>query len=72
VHAIRLHAFGPPENLVYEELSDPVPGKGQVRIQLEAAGVHLIDPAIRRGVAWGPFPLPNLPTVPGRQAAGPA
>jgi NADPH:quinone reductase len=70
VHAIRLHVFGPPENLVYEELSDPVPGEGQVRIRLEAAGVHLIDTAIRRGVAWGPFPLPNLPTVPGREVAG--
>lgn len=70
MHAVRLHAFGPPENLVYEELADPVPGGGQVRIRVEAAGVHLIDTAIRRGVAWGPSPLPVLPTVPGREVAG--
>jgi NADPH2:quinone reductase len=25
MHAIRLHAFGPPENLRYEEVDAPVP-----------------------------------------------
>jgi len=70
VHAIRLHAFGPPENLRYEELPDPAPGADQVRIAVEVAGVHLIDTAIRRGVTGGPFPLPDLPTIPGREVAG--
>jgi len=32
MHAIRLHAFGPAENLVIEQLEDPRPGPGQVRI----------------------------------------
>ena len=49
MYAIRLHEFGPPENLRYEELADPVPGEGQVRIAVEAAGVHLIDTRIRAG-----------------------
>jgi hypothetical protein len=32
MHAVRLHAFGPPENLIHEELFDPVPGEvGRVR-----------------------------------------
>src|SRR3954451_15083793 len=70
MHAIRLHAFGPPENLRYEELSDPSPGEGQVRIAVEAAGVHLIDTSIRAGRPGGPFPLPDLPTTPGREVAG--
>src|SRR3954447_20774354 len=70
MHAIRLHAFGPPENLRYEELSDPSPGEGQVRIAVEAAGVHLIDTSIRAGRSGGPFPLPDLPTTPGREVAG--
>src|SRR3954447_12813841 len=70
MHAIRLHAFGPPENLRYEELSDPSPGEGQVRIAVEAAGVHLIDTSIRAGRSGGPFPLPELPTIPGREVAG--
>ncbi|MDN3023442.1 zinc-binding dehydrogenase [Streptomyces sp. S.PB5] len=70
MHAIRLHAFGPAENLTYEETEDPVPGPGQVRIAVEAAGVHLLDTAIREGMQ-GPLPaLPELPTIPGREVAG--
>ncbi|MFD0363233.1 zinc-binding dehydrogenase [Nocardia sp. GCM10030253] len=69
MHAIRLHAFGPAENLRYENVPDPEPGPGQVRIAVAAAGVHLIDTAIRNG-APGPVPLPELPTVPGREVAG--
>ncbi|MGI5455841.1 zinc-binding dehydrogenase [Streptomyces sp. CA-249302] len=68
--AIRLHAFGPAENLRYEEVGDPVPGPGQVRIAVEAAGVHLLDTALREG-ARGPLPAPvALPTIPGREVAG--
>lgn len=70
MHAIRLHAFGPAENLTYEQVEDPVPGPGQVRIAVAAAGVHLLDTALREGVQ-GPLPqLPALPTVPGREVAG--
>ncbi|WP_225804692.1 zinc-binding dehydrogenase [Streptomyces sp. NK15101] len=70
MHAIRLHAFGPAENLTYEEAPDPVPGPGQVRIRVAAAGVHLLDTALREGAA-GPFPAPAaLPTIPGREVAG--
>ncbi|UED84784.1 zinc-binding dehydrogenase [Streptomyces profundus] len=71
MHAIRLHAFGPPENLVHERVDDPVPAPGQVRIAVAAAGVHLVDTALRSGVPlgghWKPTPLP---TVPGREVAG--
>ncbi|MFI6347797.1 zinc-binding dehydrogenase [Streptomyces sp. NPDC050560] len=70
MHAIQLHAFGPAENLRYEEVADPVPGPGQVLIAVAAAGVHLLDTAIRSG-HQGPLPeLPELPTVPGREVAG--
>ncbi|MFJ4683768.1 zinc-binding dehydrogenase [Streptomyces sp. NPDC088789] len=70
MHAIRLHAFGPAENLTYEEVPDPVPGPGQVRIAVAAAGVHLLDTALRKG-EQGPLPDPTpLPTVPGREVAG--
>ncbi|WP_282697600.1 zinc-binding dehydrogenase [Streptomyces sp. CC208A] len=70
MHAIRLHAFGPAENLTYEEIPDPTPGPGQVRIAVTAAGVHLLDTALREGMP-GPFPTPTpLPTVPGREVAG--
>ncbi|MEU9864180.1 zinc-binding dehydrogenase [Streptomyces sp. NPDC047971] len=70
MRAIRLHAFGPAENLTYEETPDPVPGPGQVRIAVTAAGVHLLDTSLRLGQS-GPFPAPaELPTIPGREVAG--
>ncbi|MGQ4381947.1 zinc-binding dehydrogenase [Streptomyces sp. SAS_270] len=70
MHAVRLHTFGPAENLTYEKTEDPEPGPGQVRIAVSAAGVHLLDAALREG-AQGPAPAPTvLPTVPGREVAG--
>jgi len=70
MHAIQLHAFGAADNLRFEEVDDPVPASGQVRIGVTAAGVHLIDTAIRAGRQMGPIPLPDLPTIPGREIAG--
>jgi NADPH:quinone reductase len=70
MRAVRLHEFGPAENLRYEEVDDPEPGPGQARIAVAAAGVHLIDTRIRAGVRMGPMPLPELPTIPGREIAG--
>ncbi|WP_330266045.1 zinc-binding dehydrogenase [Streptomyces griseorubiginosus] len=70
MRAIRLHTFGPAENLTYETTEDPAPGPGQVRIAVRAAGVHLLDTALREG-QQGPLPRPTeLPTVPGREVAG--
>ncbi|WP_108989429.1 zinc-binding dehydrogenase [Streptomyces coelicoflavus] len=70
MHAIRLHAFGPAGNLVLDEVEDPVPGPGQVRVAVRAAGVHLLDTSLREGIQ-GPTPaLPELPTIPGREVAG--
>ena len=70
MHAIVLREFGPAENLRYEPVEDPEPGPGQARIAVAAAGVHLIDTAIRSGVQMGPMPLPELPAIPGREVAG--
>ncbi|EDY48050.1 dehydrogenase [Streptomyces clavuligerus] len=70
MRAVRLHTHGPAENLRYDEITDPVPGPGQVRIAVAAAGVHVLDTALRRGEK-GPYPEPvPLPTVPGREVAG--
>jgi NADPH2:quinone reductase len=70
MHAIRLHAFGPAENLRYEEVEAPEPGPGQVRIAVQASGVHLLDTRLREGERMGPLPLPDLPAIPGREVAG--
>jgi NADPH2:quinone reductase len=69
MRAIRLHEFGHAENLVHEDLPDLDPTSGQVRIAVRAAGVHLLDTTLRRGDP-GPMPLPELPTIPGREVAG--
>lgn len=68
--AVRLHEFGGPEKLRYEEVPDPEPGAGEVRVAVAAAGVHLVDTWLREGRTPGPIPLPELPTVPGREVAG--
>jgi NADPH:quinone reductase len=70
MRAVRLHEFGPASNLRLEEVDDPSPAAGQVRIAVAAAGVHLIDTTIRSGVPMGPLPLPELPAIPGREVAG--
>jgi threonine dehydrogenase-like Zn-dependent dehydrogenase len=70
MHAVRHHSFGPPDVLVLDELPDLEPGAGQVRVAVRASGVHLLDTTLRRGESGGPMPLPELPTVPGREVAG--
>ncbi|WP_026929142.1 zinc-binding dehydrogenase [Glycomyces tenuis] len=71
MHAIRQHEFGGPEVLAYEEVPEPEPGPGQVRIAARAAGVHVLDTAYRSGerdrMPYGP---PELPMTPGRESAG--
>lgn len=70
MRAIRLHEFGPADHLVLDDLPDLSPGTGQVRIAVAASGVHLLDTTIRQGQEGGPMPLPELPTIPGREVAG--
>lgn len=70
MRAIRLHQFGPAENLVHEVVEDPLPAAGEVRIAVRAAGVHLLDTMLRAGTAGPPLPLPALPHIPGREVAG--
>ncbi len=70
MHAVRLHAFGAADNLRLEERPDPVPGSGQLRVAVEASGVHLVDIAMRAGVIEAPFVLPELPATLGREVAG--
>lgn len=70
MRAIRLHAFGPAENLVCEDVPDLVPAEGQVRIDVQASGVHLIETRLRRGVGVGPHLPPELPTTLGGEVAG--
>ncbi|KIF75680.1 oxidoreductase [Streptomyces sp. 150FB] len=70
MYAVQLHEFGPAANLRYEQLPSPVPGPGQVRIDVQAAGVHFIETTLRAGRAVGPHAAPALPVVLGGEVAG--
>ena len=70
MEAITVDEFGPAENMHLNHVADPVPAKGQLAIAVEASGVHLVDTAVREGRQLGPFPLPPLPYIPGREVAG--
>ncbi|KOV81473.1 zinc-binding dehydrogenase [Nocardia sp. NRRL S-836] len=64
--AIRQYEFGPASTLRFEEVPDPIPEPGQVRVTVAAAGVHLVDTTIRQG-RFGPV---EFPMTPGREVAG--
>ena len=63
--AIRVEAYGGPENLIYKEVDKPAPKTGEALVKLEAIGVNFIDVYHRTGL----YPLP-LPFTPGTEAAG--
>jgi NADPH2:quinone reductase len=43
VRAVVCNEFGPPENLVVEELADPTPGPGEVLVEVKASAVTFPD-----------------------------
>ena len=63
--AIRIHQFGGPEVLQYEDVPDPAPKPGEALIKTEAAGVNFIDTYQRSGA----YKVP-LPVVLGQEGAG--
>ena len=65
--AIRAHSFGGPEVLKLEEVADPIPGPGEVVIDVRAAGVNPADTYMRSGTY---AIIPELPYVPGGDAGG--
>src|SRR5262245_53481117 len=66
--AIRVHEFGGPEVLRFEDVDLPQPGPDEVLVRIEAAGVNPYDTYMRAG-AYGAR-NPALPYTPGSDAAG--
>ncbi|MDH3603932.1 MAG: alcohol dehydrogenase catalytic domain-containing protein, partial [Candidatus Tectomicrobia bacterium] len=48
--AVRIHEFGGPEVMQYEEVPTPTPGAGQVLVKLAASGLNFIDVYQRTGL----------------------
>ena len=65
--AIRTHSFGGPEVLQLETVEDPVPGPGEVVVEVRAAGVNPADTYMRSGTY---AIVPQLPYTPGGDAGG--
>jgi NADPH2:quinone reductase len=57
MRAIRIHENGGPEVMRLEKLPAPEPGEGQVRVNVEAAGVNFIDIYQRSGAYKLQLPL---------------
>jgi NADPH:quinone reductase-like Zn-dependent oxidoreductase len=67
--AIVIHRFGPPEVLSYEEVPDPMPRPGEIRIRIHAATVNrVLDVRMRAGVEGHRGAV--LPVIPGVDCAG--
>lgn len=65
--AVICKEFGPIENLVVEDMPDPVPGPGEVVIDIKAAGVNFPDGLMVRGEYQM---KPPRPFTPGNEIAG--
>lgn len=63
--AIRVHKHGSADVLTYEDVPLPEPGRGEVRVKVEAAGVNYVDTYHRRGAYEQ-----SLPFTLGMEAAG--
>jgi NADPH:quinone reductase-like Zn-dependent oxidoreductase len=69
VKAIRLHARGGPEQVVYEDAPKPIPGPGDALVRVYATAIT------RTELTWdqtyrNPDGSPRLPTIPGHEFSG--
>ena len=67
--AIIIHEYGPPDVLRYEEVPDPIPRPGEIRINVHAATVNrVLDVSLRAGKEGARGA--ELPLIPGVDCAG--
>jgi len=67
--AIRVHEYGGPEVLRYEEAPRPQPGPGEVLVRIRAAGVNPVDWQVREGHRREALAY-RMPFVPGWDVSG--
>jgi NADPH2:quinone reductase len=64
--AIRIHAYGGPEAMKWEDVPTPEPGPGEALVRHEAIGLNYIDVYFRTGL----YKAPSLPATIGVEGAG--
>jgi NADPH:quinone reductase-like Zn-dependent oxidoreductase len=67
--AIRIHEYGGPEQLRYEDAPIPEAGSGQVLVRVHAASVNPVDYKLASGAMRAVRPL-SLPWIPGGDFSG--
>lgn len=67
MQAIVFETYGGPDVLQIREVALPVPGPGQVRVAIYAAGTNPVDTGARRGSPWSGV---RAPAIPGCDASG--
>lgn len=65
MRAVRMHEYGGPEVLKYEDVPDPVLRKDQVLVRVKACAMNHLDLWVRKGTTKSP-----LPHIPGSDVAG--
>ena len=65
IRAVRVEACGAAEQMIVQNVPEPRPGVGEVRVRMSACGINLIDTYHRSGL----YPLP-LPTGLGCEGSG--
>lgn len=61
MRAVVIREHGGLDRLRFEDVETPIPGPGEVRVRVEAAGINHLDTWVRRGVPGHAFPLPMIP-----------
>ncbi len=60
MRAVVIHEHGGRDKLILEEVPDPVPGPGEVLLQVKAVGLNYLDIFVRRGMPGLPIELPRI------------
>lgn len=71
--AVHLHAFGGPDNLLYEDAARPIVRSGEVLVQVHAASLNPPDWYLRDGYRALPpewWPNPTFPLILGTDVSG--
>ena len=70
MRAVVLERFGPPEVLAATDVPDPVPGPGQVVVEVRIANVTFVETQLRAGRPPNPAMEPRLPAILGNGVGG--